>query len=235
MKRLILPIVGLLLGLAGGTAWTVTTRPPADAVLATDSVPADVVATDSGRADAMATDSGRADAMAADSPPPDTVRPEAGAAASVAPVDPNLAAAAGTDTVPARGPAAKEGEVGAQEPMASAPHDSAGDEGVSESRPAAADSRGVKPASPDAAGLASAASSAPAHVHSEAGAIQLAKIFSAMQPGDAARVLAEMADDEIERILAHVAARQAAAILSSLEPARAATLSRGVLGQAGAP
>ncbi len=65
------------------------------------------------------------------------------------------------------------------------------------------------------------------------GATKLAKIFSAMQAEDAADVLQEMRDDEIEVILQHMSERQAAQILGLFQPARAAALSRVVLGNPG--
>ena len=58
---------------------------------------------------------------------------------------------------------------------------------------------------------------------------QLAKIFEAMRPEDAAAVLQGMEDSEVRGILLGMDERQAAAILGDFEAARAAALSRLVL------
>ena len=65
------------------------------------------------------------------------------------------------------------------------------------------------------------------------GARKLSKIFGAMQAQDAADVLQEMENEEIELILQHMSDRLAAQILGVFEPARAAALSRVVLGTGG--
>lgn len=70
---------------------------------------------------------------------------------------------------------------------------------------------------------------------SEDGAGQVARIFAAMQPRDAAAVLGHMSNREIEQILMGMPARQAAAVLTNLEPDRAAALSRAVLGGGARP
>lgn len=68
---------------------------------------------------------------------------------------------------------------------------------------------------------------------SEDGSARLGKIFAAMDPRDAARVLEILDDHEVRAILSHMSDRNAAAILGHFEPARAATLSRVVLGGQG--
>lgn len=65
------------------------------------------------------------------------------------------------------------------------------------------------------------------------GPARLGKIFAAMDPRDAARVLEMLEDHEVRAILTHMSDRNAAAILGHFEPARAATLSRVVLGGEG--
>ncbi|MFS8637592.1 MAG: hypothetical protein FWJ74_05860 [Gemmatimonadota bacterium] len=72
-----------------------------------------------------------------------------------------------------------------------------------------------------------------AHDASEDGSARLGKIFAAMDPRDAARVLEILEDHEVRAILSHMSDRNAAAILGHFEPARAATLSRVVLGGQG--
>jgi len=58
---------------------------------------------------------------------------------------------------------------------------------------------------------------------------RLGKIFTAMQPREAARVLEQMSDHDVGVILGMVTDRQAAAILSNLPPERAAGISRDAL------
>lgn len=59
---------------------------------------------------------------------------------------------------------------------------------------------------------------------------RLARIFAAMRAEEAASVLGQLGDDEIQGILMAMPARNAAPILAELDPARAASLSRLVLG-----
>ncbi len=82
--------------------------------------------------------------------------------------------------------------------------------------------------SPDGAPRAAADSAAPAgpaaRATLEGG--KLAKLFGAMQPREAARVLEQMDDADVQAILASLGDRKAAAILASLPPQRAAEISR---------
>jgi hypothetical protein len=55
---------------------------------------------------------------------------------------------------------------------------------------------------------------------------RLAKIFSAMQPKDAARVLEQMSDGDVQAIIAMLGDRQAAAVLANFPPQRAAVISK---------
>jgi hypothetical protein len=92
------------------------------------------------------------------------------------------------------------------------------------------DPTGSAPGSTLSAPIATAVSDA----GGEAGAPPLAnsrlgKIFTAMQPREAARVLEQMSDHDVTVILGMVTDRQAAAILSNLAPERAAGISRDVL------
>lgn len=59
---------------------------------------------------------------------------------------------------------------------------------------------------------------------------RLARIFAAMRPEEAAAVLGQLADDQARGVLLAMQPRNAAPILAELDPARAATLSRLVLG-----
>lgn len=88
-------------------------------------------------------------------------------------------------------------------------------------------------ATPDSAAVPAADGKQAALPISVEGARKLAKIFSAMKPADAAKVLSKMSDDEVKAILLYMDARQAGQVVGSFEPTRAATLSRIVLqGQA---
>ena len=56
---------------------------------------------------------------------------------------------------------------------------------------------------------------------------RLAKIFAAMSPKDAAKVMDQMPDTDVRSILALMSDRSAAAVLSQFTPARAATITKG--------
>jgi hypothetical protein len=58
---------------------------------------------------------------------------------------------------------------------------------------------------------------------------QLARIYSAMRPNEAAGVFANLTDEEVEGVLSKLGARQAASILGSLPKERAAALSRRII------
>ncbi len=61
------------------------------------------------------------------------------------------------------------------------------------------------------------------------GAAKVAKIFAAMPPKDAAKVLEQLDDAEVRSVISAVSEKQAAAILQSFPPARAAAISKAVL------
>ena len=61
---------------------------------------------------------------------------------------------------------------------------------------------------------------------------RLARIFAAMRPAEAAAVLGQLDDEQARGVLVAMPARSAAPILAELDPGRAASLSRLVLGQA---
>jgi flagellar motility protein MotE (MotC chaperone) len=60
----------------------------------------------------------------------------------------------------------------------------------------------------------------------EASERRLAKVFTAMEPKQAAKVLEHMADADVQIILGYVGPRQAASILAELPPERVAALSK---------
>lgn len=62
---------------------------------------------------------------------------------------------------------------------------------------------------------------------------RLGRIFAAMQPREAAKVLEQMNDGDVVRILGMLQERQAAAVLTSLPPPRAAAITRNGLAPAG--
>lgn len=68
----------------------------------------------------------------------------------------------------------------------------------------------------------------PPHVDSAAQASEqrLAKVFTAMEPKQAAKVLQHMQDADVQIILGYVGPRQAASIMAELPPERVATLSK---------
>ena len=75
---------------------------------------------------------------------------------------------------------------------------------------------------------ASKGSAAPQPVDSVAAASEqrLAKVFTAMEPKQAAKVLQHMQDADVQIILGYVGPRQAASIMAELPPERVATLSK---------
>lgn len=58
---------------------------------------------------------------------------------------------------------------------------------------------------------------------------KISRIFGAMQPREAARVLEQMDDADVQTILASLGDRKAAAILANFVPQRAAALTRGAV------
>lgn len=75
---------------------------------------------------------------------------------------------------------------------------------------------------PPAKPIATAMTAAP-------GASKVAKIFAAMPPKDAATVLEQLDDAEVQSVISSLNEKQAAAILRNLPPARAALISKAVL------
>ena len=69
---------------------------------------------------------------------------------------------------------------------------------------------------------------APQHADSatQASEQRLAKVFTAMEPKQAAKVLQHMQDADVQIILGYVGPRQAASIMAELPPERVATLSK---------
>lgn len=90
--------------------------------------------------------------------------------------------------------------------------------------------RSPAPDGPNDGSRETMAASAAADSAAIQGAMQLARMFSSMKPVDAAAVLQELTDPEVDAILRHMQARLAGQILGEFEPARAALLSRTVLG-----
>jgi hypothetical protein len=87
---------------------------------------------------------------------------------------------------------------------------------------------GPKPtAKPVAQAPAPAVASAPATDSvAEASERRLAKVFTAMEPKQAAKVLQHMQDSDVQIILGYVGPKQAATIMAELPPERVATLSK---------
>ncbi len=87
---------------------------------------------------------------------------------------------------------------------------------------------GPKPtAKPAAKAPAPTVASAPAtDTVAEASERRLAKVFTAMEPKQAAKVLQHMQDSDVQIILGYVGPKQAATIMAELPPERVATLSK---------
>ncbi len=237
MKALILPLAALLLGIVVGTAWTVTTWEAAVDVLATDVAHAAEAPGTDPAADSPDAPSHETDEVPRTDPPdldPDTPRdapdpataPPAGSLASpdalAMPDSP-----AGQDTLA--------GATARPDPTA-APDEGAPRTPATDRPGIGAGSAGSGPATGGAIadGTDNGAGDEQLRARAVDGAKQLARIFAAMQPRDAAAVLGHMSDAEITSILSHIQPRQAASILSRMDPDRAAILSRSVLG-GGAP
>jgi hypothetical protein len=71
-----------------------------------------------------------------------------------------------------------------------------------------------------------ASENAPKDTATEAAERRVSKVFTAMDPKQAAKVLDHMSDGDIHVILGYVGPRQAAAILAELKPERVAALSK---------
>lgn len=78
---------------------------------------------------------------------------------------------------------------------------------------------------PDSATRVVLAASSPANPDQQ----RLARIFAAMRPDQAARVLEQMTDPEVRLLLGQLRERQAAAIMASISPERAAVISSAVI------
>lgn len=85
----------------------------------------------------------------------------------------------------------------------------------------------VKPASLRAPSATRVSSDAPESAGNGLPDNRIAKIFSAMQPKEAAKVLEQMSDNDIRVILGKMSDKQAAAILVAIPATRAAAISRG--------
>ena len=86
---------------------------------------------------------------------------------------------------------------------------------------------GAKPAvKPAPAKQPTPAPAQPADTIAEASERRLAKVFTAMEPKQAAKVLQHMQDADVQIILGYVGPRQAASIMAELPPERVAALSK---------
>lgn len=215
MKLMIYLVVGLAVGLGGGTAWkALEVKSEVEAAM--------VAAADSARADSLAV-------AGADDEHPGDRDDEAGAD----PTEPEEPAAdsADADASPADGEEAAvdvqlalaDGDTAAAAPVEQPGEDAVGDTATA---PAEDGDEGVD-------GLAGDAPPAGQPAVTDEGARRLARVFGAMRASDAARVLAELSDPEVEAILIKLGDRQAGQILSTFPPDRAANLSRRVLGRNG--
>ena len=145
----------------------------------------------------------------------------------------------GVDSIPADSAAKASAKPAETKPAASAAGDSAHTPGrpitpkvatVAESTGAPIVTPQKTPAKPAAAAAKAvapvAATPAPADSVVEASERRLAKVFTAMEPKQAAKVLEHMEDADVQIILGYVGPRQAASIMAELKPERVATLSK---------
>jgi hypothetical protein len=127
---------------------------------------------------------------------------------------------------------------------AAKPHEAAPDTAHKEVKTPAASPRMVAPVestaapivTPPKAGKAAVATQKPAAASPpapatpdsvvEASERRIAKVFTAMEPKQAAKVLEHMADSDVQIILGYVGPRQAASIMAELPPERVAALSK---------
>lgn len=101
---------------------------------------------------------------------------------------------------------------------------------TSENTAGSTNSQPAQTQDPELVAAAAAPASELAGDTAQAGSERLARIFGAMKPADAARVLEKLDDVEVRMILQHLADRKAAAIIGHFDAARAASLSRSVMG-----
>jgi MgtE-like protein len=94
--------------------------------------------------------------------------------------------------------------------------------------PTVTPAKGAAKTTPAQKSSAPAAPAAPATTDSvvEASERRLSKVFTAMEPKQAAKVLQHMEDADVQIILGYVGPRQAASIMAELPPERVATLSK---------
>ena len=85
---------------------------------------------------------------------------------------------------------------------------------------------GPKPTLKAAPTKPQSAGAQPADSAVQASEQRLAKVFTAMEPKQAAKVLQHMQDADVQIILGYVGPRQAASIMAELPPERVATLSK---------
>ncbi len=220
MKKLIVPLaIALLSGIGSGTAFTViqaSRKADADAVVArmrADSISAAVEDSVSRLADAqdpgIANDSSTEDSAAHK----DIVTP-AESLRAVAAGKTSTAKATKSNTAETRLAAAPAASVSADK------QSTASTKAQSEPRGTGAQSRTVDEA---LAAVKAAQNDARSTVLPEE---RLAKIFTAMQAKDAARVLGQMEDRDIRKVLSLMNDRQVAAILAALPAERAAAVVR---------
>ena len=232
IKLIIFAVLGLTVGLGGGSAMSVMKAKTAFAAFeaAKAKIVADSIATAaehglaSGAADSSSTpvgDSATAHvATAHDTTPPPSAAPAAAKGAVDAPAAPATHEAVAPAVVATPDHAAAKpaethepAKVPAKYNRAVATVESHGTQAPS------AKPRTVKlPPKPIAVALTPTAASA-----------KLAKIFGAMPPKDAAKVLEQMVDVEVQSILGGLSDKQAASVLQNLPAARAAAISKALL------
>lgn len=210
MKVVILAVLGLLVGIGGGSATAVLKARKAFAAGA--AVRARVVADSLAKVEE--------EGAAARSPADTTADSSAPAAA-----EPQVAAGAGAKpgaAHPAKGAPAPSGAT--REAPAASSRGEKWDRAV-----ATVESRGTPTAAGSAAPRLPSLPPKPAALAVPPATARVAKIFAAMPAKEAAKVMMQLDDDDVQAIIGSVSEKQAAAILQNFAPERAAAISKAVM------
>lgn len=217
MKLIVLAVIGLLVGMGGGSAVSVMNAKKAyaadvarKAALVADSL---AKAEEEG-AKHVASAGHEADSTAEGAPADSAAPAEHGAAEK--PSGHGAAPAGETAHAPAPAPA----PAPAKTPKT---YNRAVETVESNGSPGTIPGTSTRPTPPPRPIVTSAAKTPPP------GVSKVAKIFAAMPAKDAAMVLEQLEDTEVQSVISTLSEKQAAAILRNFPPARAATISKAVL------
>ncbi len=226
MKLILFAVIGLLVGVGGGSAVSVlkARKAFASVVAQRAKVVADSIAK---VAEAGST---RASPAPRGTEPP---APADSSAASDAAAGDSTAHGAGrvatNARIATRADSAVPSPAGAHGPMATVAHPPAYSRAVQ-----TVESNGIPPAGPRTATVPALPSKPIVTAATQPGMARVAKILAAMPPKDAAKVLEQLDDADVQGVIEVLNDKQAAAILRNLPPLRAAQVSKGVLRAPGA-